>query len=347
MNIYIDESGSFVSAPNVGSWNVVAAAVASESSRRHIERAIKLLKLTTSSQITAEVKLNDVNEARYADFLNELASVHVLLFATATDAGLNTRDRVLRHQAIQVAKIRENIPRMRNQGGREGVELLANQLESVPPQLYAQLVCQVDLLHSIIDRAINYFAQRVPATLTEFRWRIDQKNTTKTIYEAAFEKIAPALLQTRSFREPSARVEGFNYRHFKQYEFPEGQEPDYLEAEYGVKVKYAFDIGKLIRGDLMFEDSKASVGIQVADLLASGIRRALRGGFKDNEAIARALGRLTLQNERGKYPIHLISFADSENEVDSIASRTVKAMVTTSRNMLICPTKSSCPHRAD
>jgi len=219
--------------------------------------------------------------------------------------------------------------------GRQGIELLANQLETISPQLYVQLMCQVDLLHSIVVRSINYFAQRIPATLNTFRWRIDQKNSTKTTYEDAFEKIAPALLQTRSLREPSAYVEGFDYRHFKAYEFPEGNAPDYLETEYGIKVGHALDIGKLIRGDLKFEDSKTSVGIQASDLLASGIRRVLRGGFKNNEVIANALGRLTLQNERGKYPIHLVAFSDAEFEADSTAAFVVNAMAVNAKRMLI------------
>lgn len=333
MNIYIDESGSFASTPNIGAWNVVAGVATSESSRRHIERAVKSLKLTTSSPYEAEIKLNLVDETRYAAFLNELTTAHVILFATATDAGLNTTDRILKHQATQVAKIRENLPRMRFESGRKSIELLANELAVVSPQLYAQLVCQVDLLHSILDRAINYFAQRVPASLAAFRWRIDQKNTTKTTYEIAFEKIAPTLLQTRSFKHPFAHIEGFDYRHFQPYLYSKEKVPDYLEADYGIKVEEAVDIGKLIHGDLKFEDSKKSVGIQVADLLASGIRRTLRGDFKDNEVIARALGRLTLQNKQGKYPINLVSFADSEVEVDSTASSTVKAMAATSRRM--------------
>ena len=204
----------------------------------------------------------------------------------------------------------------------------------ISPQLYAQLVCQVDLLHAVVSRSINYFAQRVPATLGEFRWRIDQKNTTKTTFEEAFEKIAPALLQSRSLREPSARVLGFDYRHFTRYEFPDDDPPDYLATEYGIKVEHAMNVGKLIRGNLKFEDSKKSIGIQVADLLASGLRRCLRGGFTDNEAVAHAMGRLTLQNERGKFPIHLVSFAELEHSADSIASNVVKAMARQSRNML-------------
>ena len=296
---------------------------------------MRSLKLAAAAPCRVEVKLKDINESQYLRFLESLSKTHAVLFATATDAGRNTLERLTRHQDIQVEKIRENIPRMRHEGGRQGVELLANQLEAVSPQLYAQLVCQVDLLHSVVSRSINYFAQRVPATLAEFRWRIDQKNTTKTSYEEAFEKIAPALLQTRSFREPCARVHGFDYRHFEQYKFPDGEPPDYLATEYGIQVQHALNIGKLVRGNLKFEDSKTSIGIQVADLLASGLRRCLRGGFNDNDAIANAMGRLTLQDERGKLQIQLVSFADSEDSVDNTASNAVRAMASQSRSLLV------------
>lgn len=326
MQIYIDESGSFVSAPTLGSWNVVVAVATPESARSTIEKSVKALKLSTATSVSNEVKLNDIPEGRYVSFLESLSKTNLLLFATATDAGYNAPERIARHQKNQVDKVRENIPRMRYEGGRQGVRTLADQLEVIPLQLYAQLVCQVDLLHDVVGRSINYFAQRIPGTLTEFRWRIDQKNTSKTTYEDAFEKIAPVLLQTRSIREPGARVEGFDYRRMAAYEFQDGQPPDYLAEEYGVHVENALNIQKLIRGNLKFEDSKRSYGIQVADLLASGLRRCLRGKFQDNDAAAMALGRLTLQNQRGKYPIHLISFAEQEDQVDPEASKAVKAM---------------------
>lgn len=326
MQIYIDESGSFVSAPTLGSWNVVVAVATPESARSTIERSVKALKLAAATSVSNELKLNDIPEGRYVSFLESLSRTNLLLFATATDAGYNAPERIARHQKNQVEKVRENIPRMRYEGGRQGVQKLADQLEVIPPQLYAQLVCQVDLLHDVVGRSINYFAQRIPGTLTEFRWRIDQKNTSKTTYENAFEKIAPALLQTRSIREPGARVEGFDYRRMAAYEFQAGQPPDYLAEEYGIHVENALNVQKLIRGNLKFEDSKRSYGIQMADLLASGLRRCLRGKFQDNDAVAMALGRLMLQNKQGKYPIHLISFAEQEDQVDPVASKAVKAM---------------------
>ena len=90
-----------------------------------------------------------------------ILTLSLVVFATATDAGLNTPELVAGHQRWQVADVRENIPRMRYPGGRSGVGLLADQLESLPRQLYVQLVCQVSLLHDIVGRAINYFAQSV------------------------------------------------------------------------------------------------------------------------------------------------------------------------------------------
>jgi hypothetical protein len=267
--------------------------------------------------------------------VESLAKSNLLLFATATDAGLNNLQEIQRHQQLQVLKIRENVPRMHFEAGRHAVSTLASQLAGISPQLYAQLVCQVDLIYDVVWRSVNFFAQRIPATLGEFRWHIDQKNNTKTIYEEAFEKIAPGLLQSRSFRQPFWQIEGFDYRHFTKYLYIKGEEPSYLKTEYGIHIEGGINIGKLLRKDLRFRDSKSSVGIQVSDLLASGLRRCLRGGFYDNDVIARALGALTLQNESDKHPIHLVSFGETEVTADRRATMTIKTMRNVCRPMLL------------
>jgi len=333
--IYIDESGSFVSAPTTGSWNVVAAVTLPESSRRAVEQAVRTLKAETGTHLSAEVKMNEVTEIQYLKFLDALSRTHLLLFATATDAGVNRPDIVTNHQSSQVEKILRNVPLMKYEGGRQGVQHLASLIQVLSPQLYVQLVCQVDLLHAIITRSINYYAQRIPSALGKFRWRIDQKNTSKVTFEEAFETVAPALLQTRSLREPSAQVHGFDYRHFQAYKIPEGGVPQYLQEQTTVKIEHALNIQKLIREDLKFEDSKNSIGVQVADLLASGLRRCLRGRFNANPLVAQALGKLTLQNQHRDPPIHLVSFSQNENEADTTASNAVKQMIKACRPMIL------------
>lgn len=334
MNIFIDESGSFASANKRESWSVVAAIASAESVRRGIESAVGMVRRSAGALPNEEVKLDRISEHDYLRFLRALDSEGIIVFATATDTGLNSPDRIAQHQLFQVQKVRENIGRMRHEGGRAGAVLLANQMEALPHQLYVQLVCQSHLLHEIVRRAINYFAQRNPATLREFRWRIDQKDANKTVYEDAFEKIAPALLQTRSFSEPLERVTGFNYGHFGAYEYEDGKMPDYLQTEYGLPPMEAINIQKLIRGNLAFQDSKASNGIQVADLVARGIRRVLKGHFEDCSSVAEALGKLTLQNRHARPPIDLVSFAELENKTSEHVAKMVSLMSMSCRPMM-------------
>lgn len=300
-----------------------------EASRQDLEKLCERLRRAHGGH-SGEVKLPQLGETGYKRFLDELADIDMAFFATATDSGLNAPVLVEAHRAAQVADIRSNIPRMRFEGGRIGLSLLADQVESLPNQLYVQLICQVNLLDDVMRRGINYYVQRHPATLREFRWRVDQKNTTKTTFEEAFEKIAPPLLQSRSIREPLFRVKGFDYRYFAAYEFAEGEAPDYLQTEYGLPPMDGFNVQKLLRGNLRFVDSNSLAGVQVADLLASGLRRTLKGAFDDPYAVAERIGRLAVQNMRGRESINLVSLGHEET-VDKQTSTAVKAITRNSQ----------------
>ena len=320
MNIYTDESGTFVSANYRGAWNVVAAYIAPESTRRSLDAAVSVLKAGYPRAM--EVKLNDISEDRLIAFLQKLGSLSGILFCTATDAGLNSAEIVAYHRSRQVEEVRRGIPRMRFEGGRQALILLSEQLEGISIQLYVQLVCQVNLIHEILSRSIVYYAQRVPGTLGAFRWRIDQKNSKRTDFEDAFEKIAPALLQTRSLREPVPFVTSFDYSRFQKYRFSDETFPDYLQSEYGIEVpnKDGFDLQKVLRDDIRFLDSKESEGIQIADILSSAMRRCLRGDFVRNDEISGLLAKLMVQKQHSSPPIDFISFSN-ETVADSVAAR--------------------------
>lgn len=311
MNIYVDESGSFVWHPKSDSWSVVVAVAAPEASRRDIATALRRLRQSCGIH-KGEIKLPQLGEAKYVQFLDELAGIDIAVFATATDSGINAPELVESHRAAQVKNTRDNIPRMLYEGGRLGVALLADQLESLPNQLYVQLFCQINVLQDVIERGINYYVQRHPSTLRKVRWRIDQKNTAKTPFEEAFEKITPPLMQSRSIREPFMRVRGFDYSHFEDYEFKEGEAPDYLQKDFGLPPMRGFNVQKLVRGDLRFVDSKSCDGVQIADLIASGLRRVLKRAFDDPLKVAERLGRLTVQNKKGRQSIGLISFGPDQ-----------------------------------
>ena len=212
---------------------------------------------------------------------------------------------------------------------------MASQLGKLSPQLYVQLLCQINLMFDVVSRVIMYYVQHDPSTLVEFRWRIDQKNISRTDFEDAFEKLSPMLLQTMSMSEPLLMVKGFDYSSLSQYEFENGKAPDYLKEVYGIEVGNGLNIQKLIRGNIKFMDSQDSIGIQAVDLVMSGIRRFLRRQFSDNDSAASMLGRLMLQAKHNAPPLNLISFAANDWPVTREVARLVKMMSKNCKSMIM------------
>ncbi len=160
-------------------------------------------------------------------------------------------------------------------------------------------------MYDVVARAINYFVQRTPYTLSAFRWRIDQKNISRTDFEDVFEKFSPALLQIMSISEPAARINEFDYSCMQRYYMAV---PECLQKVLGDKQREVLDIQKIVRKDILFLDLKESSGIQVADLVVSGLRRCLRRQFMNSEHMAALLGRLMVQAQYNGSPLNLMTF---------------------------------------
>ena len=338
MNICIDESGSFVYTAAQDSWNCVVAYVYPEGSRRGLAELLQQLKRRVGAAQNAEIKLTSLRERDYIWFLENLGNLDGLLYVVATDASLNTPPLLREHQLEQVRKILAPVERMRYESGQLAVRELAYKISRLPLQLYVQMLAQVELVILIVHSAILYFVQRHPPTLSRFRWRIDQKNSERTEYEEAFLSVLPAFLQSQSLREPMICLEGADYSHFQRYYFPKGEEPTYLRDEYGIEVPDAEDrklnIGKLVRENMQLVDSRAHTGVQIADLLASGVRRCLRGGFERNSAVARCLGAMMVQRIGRQPPIRLIGFGGEEGPVGGDVEGVVTVMDQYARNMV-------------
>ena len=335
VNIFIDESGSFVSTSSEGYWSAVAAFALPEAARKGLELAISELKTIPNRIGKYEKKINELNEPEYVDFLEKLARLNGALFCIATDAGLNTPASIVMHQKSQVEKVLVNIDKMKFEGGRKGVALLAAQIEKLSPQLYVQLFCQVELMYEVVSRAINYYVQHNPGTLSEIRWRIDQKDTVRTNFEDTFEILTLGLLQTMSLSKPFLMVKEFDYSRMKQYEFAPGKTPTFLKDDYGIELNAGgqWNLQKLIRGNIKFMDSRESAGIQAVDLIVSGIRKCLRHGFKNNERIAVLLGRLMIEAIHNEPPLRMISFG-VETTLDQDTAHLVNLMWKNAKPML-------------
>lgn len=331
MNIYIDESGTFTTALNRDSWCAIAAYISPESNRKDIETLIKQLRYECS--LGAETKLKHLSEARFIKFLDDLRKMNGLVFAVAVDIGLHTEVAVVAHRDAQADKVTLHRDKMRFEAGRNALTNLSDLIRKLPPQLYTQLFCQIELFHKILTRAPLYYAQRQPSTLGHMRWKIDAKDKTISSYEVAFKTILPAILQTKSFKDPMIMLKGADYSHFNRFEYAPGTVPEYLVNDYGLDITDGVNIGMMIRENFKFVDSNLFCGVQVADLLASGLRRLLRGEFQDQEKIAKLYGANMVQSVKEELPIQLISL-DQSDVISPRNASLIKLMVSHTRPML-------------
>lgn len=333
MFIYVDESGSFVPAPSVNSWNVVAAYAVSEPARRHAEAALLQLKVAAGRKHSDEVKLKDVTEAQLATFLDSLSDLKAIAFASCINLGTQDPADISTHQSSQVDKIRANGPRMIYKEGRAMIEDLASRVQRLSPQLYIQMVVQLSLLDQVHRATTLYFSQRVPATLGSFRWRIDEKNSSRPVFEQTLRHIAAPILQSMSLTEPAIFVREFDYSHYdRAFRYGPGEMPTYLQEATGTHMESGSNLGKVLK-DFDFVRSHDVPGVQIADLVASSFRRALRGEFLDTSGMAQRLGRLTVQRARPEPSIQLLSLSREYNHPKG-AAHTVMTIDHASRRML-------------
>lgn len=333
MFIYVDESGTFLHAPKSDSWCVVAGYVVPEVARRSVEQALGLMKRRLGRGIQDEVKLKDLSEANLKRFLGHIGKLEGTLFISAIDLGHQDPQVVLAHQKKQVESVRANRPNMLYEEGRASIDDLAGRLERLSPQLYTQMVAQIDLLDQVFRMATLYYVQRLPATLSSFKWRMDEKNSVRPLFEQTLTHMALALIQAKSLREPGVHVEGFDYSHFER-RFRNAPEdiPAYLQEAAGHTIKSAVNLGAVMR-DSKFVRSHDVPGVQVADLLASAWRRVLRGEFEDNEGVARLLGMLTVEGQTPNPSIDLMTLGE-EQLAEGMAYRAALNAKRTARPMV-------------
>lgn len=330
---YIDEAGTFVSkgAPE-NSWCTVACYSHPEFEKRKLAELLRKLKLDEGFSQGNEVKLKNISEIGYINFLDKLSQLNGTLFCTATDSSFNSLDKINSHKDAHVESILRGQSEMKYDGGKEAMEILHKQLSGLPEQLYVQFHCQAVLLSSFIQRGVAFYVQRYPNSLKNIRWRYDAKELLKiTDFEDSFQKFVPALLQAYSIDNPTAALDWCDYSPMNKFI---GTIPDYLaEKVPELEGQEAFDIQKIIRDDIQFIDSKSSSGVQVADLLASGLRRLLRLEFYDNQLVAKSFGKLLLQEKGNKPPISLVAF-DGESQIDGDLAAIIKTLIRNCQRIL-------------
>ncbi|WP_321867349.1 hypothetical protein [Paraburkholderia tropica] len=191
LNIFVDESGTFVLSPRKNTHSVVAAYVVPD---RHLdELAVLVTALRADSGGGAETKLRDLPDERYSAFLADLDKLNGLAFAVAVDVGLHLFSRVENHRNVQASKIREHVPKMLFEEGRNAVTSLADGIEKLPcsyiPSSFVRSVFFTTSLRvrHYISRSANLpRSQPFAGVWTERRSRRPDTSARSRIFSLAF-----------------------------------------------------------------------------------------------------------------------------------------------------------------
>lgn len=337
MHIFVDESGTFAKTPEVGSFCVVGAVAVPESSMRKLVLALERFKIRHGFSRSDEVKLRDLKESAYRQWLEELSTIDVIALAVATDSSFNSSAGA--HKEIQASKIEEQVPMMIFDAGKAMVQDLATRLRSISDQNYSELLARLHLVKDVFQLSTLYYSQRKPGALASFKWKFDGKDIRENDFERIFRDLAPVMLQTMSLEDGGfKKVQGGNYSHFDRSFRLDGDASWLLGpgASDGVKPELS-SIGKMWKSDLAFVRSHEHPGVQVADLLVSGIGRALRGGFSDNEGVATAIGRCMVQRWHDSPGLSLFALdsGTGDKRVGRSAARVVRLMHAQSKKLIV------------
>ncbi len=303
VHIFIDESGQFI--PLSGARSRAAAVVGlviPSSSEGALRRAFRKLKRRLGAG-GRELKGSSLTEAETAEVIALLQGYDVIVEAVVLDAGQHDDAKVSRLKAMQADRLFDHITRDHQPSLIQ--ELFGHQasLKGLSNQLFLQVICIWQLIDRMVETATMYYAQRRPAELASFVWRVDAKDKAETTMERLWTTLIGPALTARSVGRPMAMMAGADYSYFSRYdaEPPEGivRQPN----------RSFTDLGKLFHENFAFASSESDLGLQLSDIVASTLTRALNGTLQP--AGWESLGSLFVH--RREQTVHLVALA-SEGE---------------------------------
>jgi hypothetical protein len=332
VHIFLDESGTFVPAGQGGSYCVVAAYIVPEATLPAMEEAVLWFRYEAGYPMGGELKRSEAPESAYLRFLERLGQLNGIVVALATDTALNVN--ATEHCQAQADKFLVNEPRMATDQGKQMVRQLASDLVALSPQNYVELLCRTVLAMNVVQTSTVYYAQRNPKTLGRFSWRFDQKNLTRDRFERLFASIAPGFFQALSVAAPLMHLREGDYRHFERFN-QVGDAPAWLPPRRD-DLPY-LDAGLIWSEDLDFVDSRRVIGVQVADLICSGLFGLLRGRMENPRRAATLLGRLMVGHGQVMEPLELMTLGGEGDGliVDPIIAERIRRIRSAARPLLL------------
>ena len=273
MEILIDESGQFI--PLAGRRSRAAAVLAlvvPSADRTRLSRDFRALKRKLRPG-ASEVKGSSITESEAAELFRLLHGYDVIVDAIVIDAGAHDPSEITRFKLLQAENLVSGITREHKAALVHDVVNLQQGIRQLADQLFVQVFCIWELIPRLLETATMYYAQRRPAELARFTWRVDAKDSKTTPVEEIWSSLVLPLLYSKSLDSPLAKFEEGDYTHFRRFD-AEPRPPDVREEG-----KSYTDLQKLFREDFAFVRSDRYLGLQIADMIASILTRALNGAI--------------------------------------------------------------------
>ncbi len=296
MRIYIDEAGIFV--PPTGqqsSYSLVLALVI--PSGCEVNLFYEFLRLRDSwPKHEIEIKGSSLDEKQAAQVIELLASFDVVVDFVAIDMALHPMTIVDDFKRRQAEAITAHVTREHHAEMVFELVQLEHTISSMPNQLFVQTELTITLILNILQIATLYFVQRQPAELGDIAWIVDRKGHTLTEMEKAWSTMILPTSENYFMKKPLIFLKEGDYSHFARYETDLSVDRDmarhieWMNTIYGKqevpRKSKVINAKRLLKEQLEFADSRNSLGLQLADMLASILRRALndhmrKSGWKD------------------------------------------------------------------
>jgi len=298
VRIYIDEAGPFVPPnPSRSSFSLVLALIIPTAIEIDLFYEFLRLRDTWPNQ-NVEIKGSSLDESQAAQVINLVLKYDTLVQFIALDANAHPDPVVEDFKNRQADGVTANITREHHPGPIPHLYQLGEAVRAMPNQLFLQAFATWELIIRTIREGTAYFVQRQPQELGDIGWVIDRKDRTITQMEDTWSTLILPLSESAFAREPLICIIEEDYSYFDaRYGFTEAtadpemlRHSQWLSSVYGkpkgTKDSVGINAKLLLTEQRTFQDSRDSLGLQLSDMLAAILRRALNGrlqfpGWKD------------------------------------------------------------------
>lgn len=245
-----------------------------------------------------EIKGSSLNKSQAAQLITLLLRFDVLVQFIALDANTHPGPLVEEFKNQQADAVTANITREHHPGPLLHLHQLGEAVRAMSNQLFLQAFATWELIIRTVREGTLYFVQRQPEELGDIRWVVDRKDRTITQMEETWSTLILPVSEGVFGREPLARIAGEDYSYLEaRYGFTEAtanpellRHNQWLSSVYGKSPReedaVGIDAKRLLTEQLTFENSRDDLGLQLSDMHASILRRALNNrlqfpGWKD------------------------------------------------------------------